>query len=214
MNGAEGDFFTQASRGRVRSVRTSRKGRVFEVLGCRIDEKVDVFGGDDVINFKIFAIAGRRLITKTQSPRQLPDWPEWTHRLTLALFFPVLNWLLLAPASTFREVRKFLPHQDKIAHATLFLVLVFLVRWSLPAGAGRGWRRLGIFATLILYAGAIEALQPVLGGAGRQFDWWDMACNIAGVCAGWVLFGVACATRLKQAGEPPVIKRACGKTAV
>lgn len=120
--------------------------------------------------------------------RRFPDWPEWTHRLTLALFFLALNWLLLAPASTFKEVRKFLPHQDKIAHGFLFLVLAILVRWSLPARDGRGRRRLGIFAALILYAGAIEALQPVLGGAGRQFDWLDMASNLAGVCAGWLLF--------------------------
>lgn len=123
--------------------------------------------------------------------RRFLDWPEWTHRLTLALFFPVLNWLLLAPASTFREVRKFLPHQDKIAHGALFLVLTFLVCWSLPARNGRGWRRLGVLAALVLYAVAIEALQPVLGGAGRQFDWWDVAGNVAGVCAGWVVFHAA-----------------------
>ncbi len=138
------------------------------------------------------------------------DWPTWTHRLTTALFFLAVNWLMLAPASTFKRVREFLPYQDKIAHGALFLLLAALVRWSLPAGDGR--RRPGIFAALILYAGVIEALQPVLGGAGRQFDWWDMASNLTGVCSGWLLFRVVCTTRLSWAGGPPPIKRACDKT--
>lgn len=145
--------------------------------------------------------------------RRFLDWPEWTHRLLLALFFPVLNWLMLAPASAFREVREFLPHQDKIGHGALFLVLAFLVRWSLPARDRSGWRRPGVFAALVLYAVAIEALQPVIGGAGRTFDWLDMACNLAGVCGGWLLFGVVRASGLKQAGRTPMIERVCDKTA-
>lgn len=141
------------------------------------------------------------------------DWPKGKHRLILALFFPVLNWLMLAPANAFREVREFLPHQDKVGHGALFLVLAFLVRLSLPAGDRRGWRRPGAFAALVLYAVSIEALQPVIGGAGRTFDWLDMACNLAGVCGGWLLFGVARASRPEQAGSPPVIERVCDKTA-
>lgn len=146
------------------------------------------------------------------SPRLL-DWPDWKRRLTLALFFLLLNWLMLAPASAFEGIQKFLPHQDKIVHGALFLTLAFLVRWSLATWDERGWRDWGVFSALALYAGTIEAFQPVLGGAGRQFDWLDMASNLAGVCAGWLLFGMICATRLKCAPGPPMIKRAYDKTA-
>lgn len=145
------------------------------------------------------------------SPRLL-DWPAWQRRLTLTLFFLLLNWLMLAPSSAFEGIQKFLPHQDKIVHGALLLTLAFLVRWSLAARVRRGWRDFGAFSALVLYAGAIEALQPLLGGAGRQFDWLDMASNLAGVCAGWLLFGTTCATRLKCAPGPPMIKRAHDKT--
>lgn len=145
--------------------------------------------------------------------RRLLDWSEWTNRLILALFFPVLNWLMLAPASAFREIREFLPHQDKIGHSVLFLVLAFLARGSLPARGGRGWRRHGVFAALVMYAGSTEALQPVIGGAGRTFDWLDMACNHAGVCGGWLLSGMVRASGSKQAGRTPMIERVCDKTA-
>jgi VanZ family protein len=117
------------------------------------------------------------------------DWPGWLRRLTASLYFLVHNWLLLAPASTFEEVEEFLPHQDKIVHGTLFLTLAFLARWSLPAPGRAGWRRFGGIAAVLVYAGAIEALQPLIGGAGRQFEWLDMATNLAGAGCGWLLYG-------------------------
>jgi len=108
----------------------------------------------------------------------------------MVLFFLGVNWLMLAPSSAFEEVREFLPHQDKIVHGGLFLTLAILARWSLLSERnGRGWWRWGLFAAVLLYAGAIEALQPVLGGPGRQFDWLDIASNLAGAGAGWLLFG-------------------------
>lgn len=118
------------------------------------------------------------------------EWSAGSRRLSTLLYFLVLNWLMLAPASAFEDVQEFLPQQDKLVHGASFLILGSLVRWSLPARQGRG-RRLVVFAALTLYAGAIEALQPVLGGSGRQFDWLDLAGNLCGVCAGWLLMGWA-----------------------
>ena len=127
---------------------------------------------------------------------RITAWPVWSRRLTTALFFFVVNWLMLAPATAFREVREFLPHQDKIVHGALFLTLACFVRWSLKAPSA--WQ--GLFVALMGYAGAIEALQPVLGGAGRRFDWLDMASNLAGVLGGWWLFGKVAAARVRGAG--------------
>ena len=50
---------------------------------------------------------------------------------------------------------------------------------------------------MLLYAGSIEALQPLIGGEGRQFDWLDMASNVAGSAAGWLLYGML------RVPEPP-----------
>lgn len=132
----------------------------------------------------------------------LPARTRWS---ATGLFFAGLNWLLLAPSKTFDPVGQLLPFQDKIAHGALFVTLGFLVRWSLAAGDGRGRRRLGVPMALAVYAAAIEALQPVLGGEGRQFDWLDLALNVAGVCGGWLLFGLAGAPGLKSAGGAPII---------
>ena len=140
------------------------------------------------------------------------DWPAWPRRLTTALFFLGLNWLLLAPTSTFEEIQELLPHQDKIVHTCLFLTLAFLVRWSTEVRDQRVRRRYWVAAALVLYAGAIEALQPVLGGVGRTFEWLDLASNFAGVCSGWLLFGTAVATRLKCGDGPLMIKRATDKS--
>lgn len=135
----------------------------------------------------------------------LPAEARWS---ATGLFFAALNWLLLAPSKTFDPVGQLVPFQDKIAHFVLFVTLGFLVRWSLAAGDGRRrWRwRLGVPLALVVYAAAIEALQPVLGGEGRQFDWLDLALNVAGVCGGWLLFGLAGAPGLKSPGGAPIIE--------
>jgi hypothetical protein len=133
----------------------------------------------------------------------LLNWPGWARLVVLAGFFVALNWMILAPASTFEDVHQFLAHQDKIAHGAIFLTLAWLVRWSLPEGAARegvdGWLRCGVPAALVLYACSIEVFQPLLAGKGRQFEWLDLASNITGVCSGWLLFGGAIARRVCQA---------------
>lgn len=124
------------------------------------------------------------------------DWTDRSRRQAVALYFLAVNWLMLAPASAFNVVQVRLPHQDKIVHGAIFLALAWLVRWALAGRDGCERPLLGVSVALVLYAGAIEALQPVLGGVGRQFDWLDLASNIAGTFAGWLLFGTIPATRV------------------
>lgn len=116
------------------------------------------------------------------------DWPGGRRRLATALFFALLNWLMLAPAASFGDVQEYLAHQDKIAHGVLFMILALLVRWSVPGAWERRRRHLAVIALLALYAGSIEALQPLLAGSSRMFEWPDLACNLAGTGAGWFLF--------------------------
>ena len=121
---------------------------------------------------------------------RLLNWPIRARRIAASLYFLALNWLMLAPAKTFEEVPEFFPHEDKLVHGGVFLALAFLVRWALAANDRRvrGWQ--WVLAALLLYAGSIEALQPLIGGAGRQFEWLDMACNVAGAGSGWLLYGL------------------------
>jgi len=139
------------------------------------------------------------MISPAQTRWTLLNWPGWSRLVVLACFFAALNWMIFAPANTFEEVPPYFAHQDKIAHGAMFLVLALLVRWSFPAGAARQgvdhWLRYGVPAALVLYACSTEVLQPLIGGKGRQFEWLDMASNIAGICSGWLLFGGAIARR-------------------
>jgi len=143
----------------------------------------------------------RGLVTSPAETRwPLLNWPGWSRRVVLACFFAVLNWMIFAPAETFKDVDRYFAHQDKIVHCAIFLVLALLVRWSLPAGSARngvdGWLRYGVPAALALYACSTEVLQPLIAGKGRQFEWLDMASNITGICSGWLLFGVVIARRV------------------
>ena len=117
------------------------------------------------------------------------NWPIWARWSVTLSFLTLVNWMLLVPAGVFKDVHIFLAHQDKIAHAVIFLTLALLVRWSLPAENGQSALRFAVLAALVIYAGSIEVFQPMLTHAGRKFEWADMACNYAGVAAGWMLFG-------------------------
>jgi hypothetical protein len=123
------------------------------------------------------------------------DWPAWPRRVVTGCFFAAVNWMLLAPADAFESVPVLFAHEDKVAHGALFLALGWLVRWAVPARYNRGRERLGVLAGLVVYAGAIELLQPLLGGAGREFEWLDMASNLTGIAAGWLLFGAMTARK-------------------
>jgi hypothetical protein len=121
--------------------------------------------------------------------------PTWLRRSVAVCFFAAVNWMLLAPAEAFEELPLLFEHEDKIAHGAIFLALAWLVRWAVPARYGLGWQRFGVLAALALYAATIETFQPLVGGAGRQFEWLDMASNFTGIAAGWLLLGAMIADR-------------------
>jgi hypothetical protein len=127
------------------------------------------------------------------------DWPDRVRRAVSATYLAVLTWALLAPGETFQDVDRLFAHQDKVAHIGLFLALAVLTRWSLPGGPGGGGMRTVAAAALALYAGSIEALQPLLSGGERLFEWGDLLCNAAGVCIGWLLFRLAAADSGREA---------------
>jgi len=135
--------------------------------------------------------------TPAETRWTLLNWPGRARLAVLASFFAAVNWLIFAPAGSFKDVQEIIPHQDKVAHGAIFLLLAWLVRWSFPGGTARvdvdGWLRYGVPAALALYACSTEVLQPLIGGKGRQFEWLDMASNVTGLCCGWLLFGGAVA---------------------
>ncbi len=128
-------------------------------------------------------------MTPVKTRWSLFDWPIQARWAVTLVFIVLVNLLLLAPARVFSGVHNLLAHQDKIAHVAIFLTLALLVRWSLPGESRRGWLQGAVLAALLVYAGSIEVCQPLLTRAGRVFEWLDMACNYAGVCSGWLLFG-------------------------
>ncbi|HEY5998799.1 MAG TPA: VanZ family protein [bacterium] len=113
------------------------------------------------------------------------EWPAWLRRVAAGVYLALLTAALLAPPSTFEDAGQLFTHQDKVVHLAMFLALAVLARWSLPAEGGR---RPAAAAALVVYATAIEALQPALTAGQRTFEWADLACNAAGVSAGWMLF--------------------------
>lgn len=138
-------------------------------------------------------MAGERIVGAPTATRwRWLNWP-WGLRLALAAgYFAVLNWMLLAPSDSFEDIQLF-PYQDKVEHVAAFLCLALLVRWAVPARFGSGSRALAVVAAVAAYALGIEWLQPVLTGGDRQREMLDLASNLLGIAAGWLLFGVAAA---------------------
>ncbi len=124
------------------------------------------------------------------------NWPAKGRRAVTLLFLVLINWLLLAPAGTFREVHVFLSHQDKIAHFGMFGILTGLARWSAPATWSQGWRRPVFILALVAYGLATDCLQLLLPSLGRNFEWLDLASDAVGVA-----FGLWLCERLARQGK-------------
>lgn len=112
------------------------------------------------------------------------NWPASLRRAVTLAFFALMNWVLLAPASTFRDVHLFLSHQDKLAHLGIFGILTGLVRWSIPSVWGKGKMRFVLILALVAYGAAIECMQPLMPNAGRTFEWGDLLLDGVGVILG------------------------------
>ena len=116
------------------------------------------------------------------------DWPARARRTVTTGYLALITALLFAPGSTFEDIDRWLPHQDKVVHVAIFLGLAALVRWSIPGERGDRWPRLAALAAVMLYAASVEALQPQLT-TGRLFELSDLASNCLGTLAGWWSFG-------------------------
>lgn len=123
---------------------------------------------------------------------RLLNWPPVARRLVTLAFFCFLNWLLLSPAETFRNVHLFLSNQDKLAHLLIFAVMAGLSRWSIPQAWAEGRWRPCLLLTLLAYGTAVESFQPLLAAAGRAFQWADLLMNWTGSFAGvWICMQLA-----------------------
>ena len=112
------------------------------------------------------------------------NWPAPVRRTVTLGFLGFVNWLMLAPAGTFREVHLFLAHQDKLAHLGIFGLLTGMIRWSVPASWGESWKRLLLLLALVAYCLATECLQLLMPSLGRNFEWSDLVCDVIGVALG------------------------------
>lgn len=112
------------------------------------------------------------------------NWPAPARRIVAGAFIVFVNWLLLAPSTTFRDVHVFLAHQDKLAHLGIFGILAGLVRWSIPALWGKGWKRFALVMALLAYGVSSECAQLLLPSLGRSFEWADLLCDSIGIALG------------------------------
>jgi VanZ family protein len=115
------------------------------------------------------------------------NWLNWTapaRRAATLAFLILMNWLLLAPATSFQDVPRFSSHQDKIAHFAIFGTLATLALWSVPCAWGKGWRRVFFILALVAYGAAIEVIQPLIPNAGRSFESMDILWDCIGITAG------------------------------
>jgi hypothetical protein len=136
------------------------------------------------------------------------DLPLGTRAAAAVSYFAAVTALLLGPSTSFEGVGGLFVGEDKVVHALVFLALALLVRWSLPVACGRGWRRAAGLGAVMAYGVSIEWLQPLLTHGDRQFEWLDLASNLAGIGAGWLIFGAATADGAAAAGPAQRPRRA------
>lgn len=116
------------------------------------------------------------------------NWPVKGRWGLTFVFWMVMNVFLFMPAKAMPEVSLF-PLQDKVAHLAMFGVLGVLVRWSIPDGWGRGWRRWVVGAILMGYGIGSEGMQALIPGAARLYEVGDIVMDCAGSVAGLYIGG-------------------------
>jgi VanZ family protein len=112
------------------------------------------------------------------------DWPGYARWSVTLAYLVLVNWLLLAPGKTFRDIHLVLAYQDKVAHFGIFGVLTGLLCWSVPAMRSRWRKRVLILLAMVGYGVAIECIQPLIPNSGRSFEWLDMLLDGIGATAG------------------------------
>ena len=106
--------------------------------------------------------------------------------ILLSVYWPAITVLTAMPIPLL--VRR--AHvSDKFLHFLAFLILAFLLWFSIRPNKKVNWRKATVWLVLLVaaaYGAADELLQKYL--AGRSCDAMDFAANMAGVLAGLVLF--------------------------
>jgi VanZ family protein len=124
------------------------------------------------------------------------DWPGLARWSVTLAYVVLVNWLLLAPGKTFRDIHLVLAYQDKVAHFGIFCVLTGLFCWSLPGAHGTWRKRILILLAMVGYGVAIECIQPLIPNSGRTFEWLDLLLDGIGVAAG--LLACECLARQER----------------
>ena len=100
----------------------------------------------------------------------------------------LIGILSLLPPGAFPAGIGAIPGADKVAHLVLYGVLGALLRWAVEGrDGGPGVRRAVWLGAAAAYGFLMEVLQSLGTKGMRAFGWGDMAANVVGAAAFWVL---------------------------
>ena len=115
------------------------------------------------------------------------------YRLPFLLWTVIILFLTLTPNSRLPEIDTLsLSFSDKLAHAGVFIIWSFLLMWYYKyQGTNGPYKNPGVL-TLLLFSGifgfTIECIQYFM--PFRQFEWTDLAADIAGGGAGYYIYRI------------------------
>lgn len=113
---------------------------------------------------------------------------SWRHRITIILL--TLYWLMLfilAHIPMPQYVRK-AGVSDKSLHFLAYLILTFLLWFSIRPDEKVNWRKAAVWWVFIIVAGYGAIDEVVQSFVGRTCDAMDIAANITGILTGLLLF--------------------------
>lgn len=100
-----------------------------------------------------------------------------------------LLYLSFAPSSQFGKKLYLFPHQDKVVHIILYMVLAFILIYDINLKS-KITTKIVIysFIALVILGISIEILQPILSNRSR--DIFDVGANTIGSVFGFFLFSL------------------------
>jgi VanZ family protein len=112
----------------------------------------------------------------------------WRQKITLillALYWPALFFLAHVPIP--QLVRK-AGVSDKCLHFLAYLILTFLLWFSIKSDEKVKWRRPAVWCIIVLTAGYGAVDEVIQSTVGRTCDVLDIAANLAGILTGLFIF--------------------------
>jgi VanZ family protein len=122
-------------------------------------------------------------------------FPSNTIRRNVTGFLPAIVWAVLVTCLSLispGEVPKVrwldISGIDKLGHAFFYCVLALWMIYGFFQ-LTRRYRRLDVLVLVpcIAFGMALEVLQGLMR-SGRQYEWWDIAANVAGVLFAYCIF--------------------------